>query len=168
MRRGSDGERRGGETYLCTGFHLADQERDACRRDALEEGLGLLWVLEQPRFRFLERLARAALDHVGHERPGGTAEADEGDAAREAVTCEGDGVEDVLEPRRDAVCLEILHIFGDVEGFGEDGAGVHEYLHTHGLGDDEDVREDDGGVDKVWIVVDGLEGDLGCELWVLA
>ena len=156
-----------GRRYLCAGGHLADQESDAGVGDEREERVGRLGVLEQPRLGFLEGLARATLDHVGHERPGCAAEADEGDAAREAVAGEGDGVVHVLEAFADAIGLEVLHVFGDVEGFGEDGAGVHEDLHAKGLGDDEDVGEDDGGI-KLWIAVDGLQGDLCRELWILA
>ena len=158
----------GERMYLCTGFHLADQEIYACVRDELEECLGLGGVFEQPGFRLLERLVPAALDHVRHERPGGTAEADERDAAGEAGACQGDGVVHVLEPFVYTVRLQILHVFGDIERFREDGAGVHEHLHAHGLGDDEDVGEDDGGIDKAWITIDGLQGDLCCELWILA
>ena len=167
VRGRRDGEKETG-TDLCTGVHLTDQEIDACRRDALEERFRLVWVLEQPSFRFLERLARAALDHVGHEGPGGTTEADERDAAVEALACEGEGVVDVLEPFCDAICLQILHVLGDVEWCCEDRAGVHEDLHAHGLGDDEDVRKDDGRIDKAGIAIYGLQCDLRCEFRVLA
>ena len=125
-------------------------------------------VLEEPRFRFLEGLARSSLDHVRHERPGRTAETNERNAASEAFAGQGDGVVHILKPFFHTIGLQILHVFRDIERFREDGAGVHEYLHAHGLRDDEDVREDNGSIDQVWITIDGLQCDLCCELWILA
>lgn len=154
--------------YLCAGFYLANQEIYACGRDELEECLGLIGVLEKPCLRFLECLARASLDHVRHERPRGTAKADERNATSEAFACEGDGVVDVLEPFRYTICLQSLNVFRAIERFSEDGARFHEHLHAHGLGDDEDIREDDGSINKVWITIDRLQGDLCCKLWILA
>ena len=154
--------------YLCTSFHLANQEIYARRRDELEECLGLFRVLEQPGLRFLQRLVAASLDHVRHESPGSTAEADERDTASKAVACQSDGVVYVLKPFLYTIWLQILHVFGDIEWFREDRTRVHEHLHAHGLGDDKDVREDDSSIDQVWIAIDGLQGDLCCELWILA
>ena len=116
----------------------------------------------------MERLAGAAFDHVRHERPRGATKADEGDAPGETGAREGDGVVHVLQPVADTVCVQLCHVCGDVERLREDGAGVHEDLHAEGLRDDEDVGEDDGGINQAWIMIDGLEGDLCRELWVLA
>ena len=42
--------------------------------------------------------------------------------------------------------------------------GQHLHRHAHGLRDDEDVAEDDGGVDEVGVAVDRLEGQGGRNL----
>ena len=42
--------------------------------------------------------------------------------------------------------------------------GQHLHRHAHGLRDDEDVAEDDGGVDEVGVAVDRLEGQGGRDL----
>lgn len=40
--------------------------------------------------------------------------------------------------------------------------------HAHGLGDDEDVGEDDGGVDQAGVALNGLEGQGRGDLGVAA
>ena len=48
---------------------------------------------------------------------------------------------------------------------GEGGAffGQHLDRHAHGLRNDEDVAEDNGGVDEAGIAVDGLQGQGRCD-----
>ena len=51
-----------------------------------------------------------------------------------------------------------------VERLGEERAWVHLDGHAHGLRDDEDVAEDDGGVQEARVPPDGLQGYFGGEL----
>lgn len=39
----------------------------------------------------------------------------------------------------------------------------HDNLHAHGLGYDEDVGEDDGGIDEPRVAINGLEGEIGSD-----
>ena len=83
---------------------------------------------------------------------------------------ERDGLVDVVELFFDVmlVCgqVVVLGIGGRGERAREGGTlfGQHLYRHAHCLRDDEDVAEDDGGVDEVGIAVDRLEGQGGRDL----
>jgi hypothetical protein len=61
-----------------------------------------------------------------------------------------------------------LSVVWRLEWLWEVGSLLVDHLddHTHGLRDDQNVGEDDGGIDKAFITFDGLEsqgrGDLGC------
>ena len=152
-------------THLRAGLDLADEEVDADVGDAVEERLGLGGVLEEPRLALLERLRAAALDHVREERPGRAAEADEGHLARERGARARDRGVDVPELLVDVDVLgEALDVRGRDERVGEVRARVHLHLHAHRLRDDEDVGEDDRGVDEPGEPPDRLEGDLHREL----
>jgi hypothetical protein len=63
------------------------------------------------------------------------------------------------------VLAQACKIRGRVERGGERGCRVHENLHAHGLRDDKDVAEDDGGVEQTRIPPDRLEGNLAREGW---
>lgn len=64
-------------TYLRASFDLPDQKVHTYIGDALQERFGFLGVLEQPSFGKLESLASPSLNHVCHERPWRTAEANQ-------------------------------------------------------------------------------------------
>lgn len=126
-------------------------------------------VLVAPRLGLLPRAAPTALDHVAKEGPRAGAEADEGDLALEAVARLGDGGVDVLELVEDvdvAVEEAALGVLRVAERVGEvrAEAGEHLDVEAHGLRDDEDVGEDDRGVEESVEAADGLEGDLACEV----
>ena len=59
---------------------------------------------------------------------------------------------------------QLLDVRGGDERVGEVRSGVHLHLHAHRLRDDEDVAEDDGGIDEPGVPPDGLEGDFFREL----
>ncbi len=102
----------------------------------------------------------AALDHVGGQGPGAAGEADQGHAAVERAADGGDRVEDVAQ---------LVHV-GHGEG-ADVGLGAHGLLEpgalterevqaqAHGVGDGEDVGEEDGRVERV--ALQRLQGDFG-------
>lgn len=75
-----------------------------------------------------------------------------------------DGGKDVAEflVHVDALA-QARDVRGRVERRGEGRRGVHEDFHAHRLRDDEDVAEDDRGVDEAQVPPYGLERDLARE-----
>lgn len=61
-------------------------------------------------------------------------------------------------------------VLGCLEGLREMRALLvdHNDLHTHRLWNDEDVGEDDGGIDEACVAFDGLEGERGSNFWAAA
>ena len=158
-------------THLGAGVDLADQEVDAYVRDAIEERLALVRMLEQPRLGLLEGLGPTSLDHVREEGPRCAAEADERDLAAEPVPRTRNSSKDVIELLLHVdVLAQARDVCGRVERSGEGGGGIHEDLHAHGLRDDEDVAEDDGGVDEARVPPYWLKRDLarkrGCPTYL--
>jgi len=77
------------------------------------------------------------------------------------VSGDGDGVVHVAESLVDGHGgVDALDVLEGAQGVGEAGALAFEHLHLEAerLGDDEDVGEDDGGV-QLGEAVDGLHGD---------
>lgn len=150
---------------LRASLDLANEEVNADVRDAHEERLALLGVLKQPCLRLCVRPARLAFDHIREERPRCAAEANERDLACELVPCARDRSKDVAELLVDVdVRAQARNIYGSVERCGEERARVHLDGHAHRLRDDENVAEDDRGVEKSRISPDGLQGHFGGEL----
>ena len=159
---------------LGTGLDLQGQVLDADLGNLLEEGLGGLGILVDPRLALLVRLGAAALGHVAEQGPGGAAEADEGDAPLELLAGHGDGLVDVVELGGDVDLLLhdlfVLAVVRAAQGLREVRAELVDHLdhHAHGLRDDEDVGEDDGGVDQAGEALNGLQGQGGGDLGVAA
>lgn len=128
-----------------------------------QQPLGLLRMPVDPSLALGEQLGAAALHHVAEEGPGGAAEADERDSAGQLRPRQGNGLVDVAEPVSDVDGLlqdsPVLGVGGGLEGVGKVRALLvhHLNLHAHGLGNDEDVGEDDGGVEQAGIPFDGLQ-----------
>lgn len=77
--------------------------------------------------------------------------------------------EDVAELRVDVdVRAQAGDVRGRVQRLGEERARVHLDGHPHRLGDDEDVAEDDRGVEEACVSPNGLQRHLGGELWCAA
>ena len=153
-------------SHLSACVDLADEEVDADVCDTCKELLGLLRMLEQPRLGLLERFGPASFHHVREQRPRRAAEPDKRDLAGEPVPRSCDGSKDVAEL---LVHVDVLAQARDirrrVERGGERRRGIHEDLHAHGLRDDKDVAEDDGGVEQARIPPDWLERDFAREGW---
>lgn len=118
-----------------------------------------------PEYPFLaldEELGATTLDHVAEQGPGSTAEANERHSALELLTGQGDGLVDVVQLLGDVHIprehLGVLAIVGRLKGVWEVRALLVDHLndHAHGLGDDKNVGEDDGGVKQAIEAVDGL------------
>lgn len=75
------GPGQGQPIYLSASLDLESEILDTELRDLLEERLGLLRVLVDPRLALLEQLGAAALNHVAEQCPWGSAEAKQGHAA---------------------------------------------------------------------------------------
>ena len=160
--------------YLCSRLDLQGQVLDAQVGDLGQQRPGLVGVLIDPGLALGEELGAAALDHVAEEGPGGAAEADERDAAGELAARDGDGLVDVAELPGDVdVARQQLAVLGVGRGGQRVREGrallVHHLdLHAHGLRDDQDVREDDGGVQQPGVALDGLQGQRRGHLRVAA
>jgi hypothetical protein len=75
-----------------------------------------------------------------------------------------DGGKDVVEFLVHVdVLAETRDIFGRVEWRGEGRGGIHKDFHPHRLRDDEDVTEDDRGIDETQVPPYRLESDLARE-----
>lgn len=172
MAKVIDPDKRG--HYLSASLDLQSQVLDAQLRDLLQQSLGLLGILVDPRLDLLEQLSTAALNHVAQQRPWGTGESEQGDTAVELLAGEGDGLVDVVQllGHVDVALHElgVLAVAGRAQRVGEVGALLVDHLdrHAHGLGDDEDVGEDDGGVDQAGVALNGLEGQGRGDLGVAA
>jgi hypothetical protein len=158
-----------GETHLCTSSHLHGKVlcRDLC--DLLQDRLCALRLLVQPSLALLPRLAPTSLDHVSKQRPRTRAEPNERDSAVERLASEGNRRKDVLELLEHVrlviqdPLLRIRNVQQRLREVGPDSA-EHLDLHAHRLGYDEDVAEDDGGVQEAIVAADGLHRDLAGQL----
>ena len=140
---------------------MADEKVDAYVCDAIKERLALLRILEQPRFGLLEGLGPTSLNHVREERPRRAAESDEWDLTAEPVPRTRDSSKDILKFLLHVdVLAQARDVCRRIERSGEGGGGIHEDLHAHGLRHDENVAEDDGGVDEARVPPYRLKRDL--------
>ena len=101
----------------------------------------------------------AAFDHVAGESPGSSGETQNGDCGADFADDAANGFREkggfdfgVEEP-------QLVYIAFGANGLGEIGAGISEFeFEAHGFGGDENVRENDDGVDTE--EVKGLKRDL--------
>lgn len=150
--------------YLGASFNLPDEEVNTNVGNAHDQSFRFLRILEDPSLRLLQGFTSASLDHVREEGPGRTAEANQGTSALEPLPRQGDGVKDISELLIYIHHLpEFLDIRRGVEGVRERRTGVHQNLHAHCLRNDEDVAEDDRGIEQPCVPPDRLPGNLCCE-----
>lgn len=133
--------------------------------------LRFLRILVDPSLHLSKQLRAAALNHVAEKRPRSTTEANQRHPARQLLPRKRNGLVDVVELGSDvdlaAENLFVLSIKRVLERVREVRSLLvhHLDLHAHGLGDDEDVGEDDGGVHQALEPLDRLQrqggGDLG-------
>lgn len=140
----------------------------------LKQRLGLLGILVDPRLSLLEDLGTSPLDHVAKQRPGSAAEANQGNTTRQLLAGQRDGLVHVVQLLGDVDVplhhLSVLSVLGGPEGIGEMGPFLVDHLdgHPHGLGDDQDIREDNGGIYEASESLNGLESQGGGDLGVPA
>lgn len=153
----------GRRPYLSTGLHLKSQVVYTDISNLGQELLRLLRVLVDPCLDLGEKLGPAPLDHVAKERPRGAAEANQGNPASQLLPRQGDCLVDVVElggnVHLSAEHLLVLPVRWALQRVGEMGTLLvhHLHLHAHGLGNDEDIGEDDGGVQQALEALDGLQ-----------
>lgn len=133
--------------------------------------LRFLRVLVNPSLDLSKQLRAAALNHVAEKRPRRTTEANQRHSARQLLPRQGNGLVDVVELSShidlSAENLFVLSVERVLERVREVRSLLvhHLDLHAHGLRDDEDVGEDDGGVQQALESLDRLQrqggGDLG-------
>lgn len=136
--------------------------------------LCLLGVLVDPRLALSEQLGPAALDHVAEQGPGRAAKANEGNTSRKLLPGEADGLVHVVQLAGyvDGALhhLVVLRVGGGLKRLREVRSFLIHHLdnHPHGLRDDQDIREDNGGVEEPGEALDGLQGQGRGDLGVAA
>mmetsp|Transcript_160309 Transcript_160309/g.514385 ORF Transcript_160309/g.514385 Transcript_160309/m.514385 type:complete len:262 (+) Transcript_160309:640-1425(+) len=126
----------------CTGVELVDQVLHNDVAQARHQLLGLLWVKVEPLLGSVEAGDCATLDHVAHERPRSTAEADNRHIVVTALAGPKDGVEHIAEGRRDIwfhVELGQIRRGLDCELELRTLGRLHVARHAHRDGDHQDV-----------------------------
>ena len=142
--------------------------------DLSQELLGLLGILVDPCLDLREQLGTSALDHVTEQCPGSSTEAYQGHLALELLACQCDSIINVAQLSSDVDVLgenlAVLSVIGALERVREVRALLVDHLnsHAHGLRNNEDIREDDGGIDEACEAADRLEGDFCCNFGVAA
>ena len=136
-------------------------------RQLVEQGVHGLRVVVEHGLGLAEVLARAALDHVGGQGPGAAGEADQ---RHPAVQFAADGAHRIHHVAQ--VLLRVGNRQGlDVRGAGDDLlearslAGLEVQALPHGMGDGQDVGEEDRRV-QLRVAVQRLQGDFAGELGV--
>lgn len=143
-------------------------------RNLVQQLLRLLRIAVNPLLALRKELSTSALDHVAEQRPGRAAEANQRHAPGQLLPGERDGLVHVPELGLDvhfpAHHLAVLAVAGVLERVWKVRALLLQHLddHSHGLGDHEDVGEDDGGVEEAGVALDGLEGDCRSDLGIAA
>ncbi len=140
------------EPYLSPGLDLEGEVINTDVGNLVQQLLGLLRILVDPRLALRKELGATSLDHVAEQGPGRTAEANQGNPASQLLPGERDGLVDVVQLVGDVDrSVEdglVLAVGGRLQGVREVRALLVHHLdhHAHGLRDDEDVGEDDGGI----------------------
>lgn len=143
-------------------------------RNLGQQLLRLLRISVNPRLDLSKQLGATSLNHVTKQRPGRATEPNQGDLASELRPRQSNRIVHIAQLGADIDLalhhLLVLSIRGGLERVGEVRALLVDHLdgHAHGLRDDEDVGEDDGGVDEAGIAADGLESDFGGDFGIAA
>lgn len=136
----------------------------------LQQRLRLLRILINPRLALLEQLRSTALRHVTEQRPRSATEANERHAAIQLRPRHGDGLVHIVQLLGHIAMtvqnLAVLAVIRALERAREVRALLVDHLdrHAHGLGNHENVGEDDGGVDEAGEALDWLESQGRCDL----
>ena len=137
--------------------------------ESLQKLRGRLGKAIDPLFNLGKQLAPSAFDHVAEQRPGRATEANQWHPPLKSHSREGDCLIDVIEVLRKVHRAvhnpEIPSIRRGQRG-GEMRSLLIDHLHRHPhrLWDDQDIREDDGGIDESSIAIDGLQRQCACYL----
>lgn len=151
-------------------MHLSNEVLCADLGDLAQDGFGVLRVVVSPLLDLLPSLATPTFHHIPKQRPRSRAEPNQRHLAVQRLAGQSNRREDVLELLKDvglAVEDALLGVLDRFERVGEVRSYAAEHLdfHAHGLRDDEDVGEDDGGVEQARVATDGLHRELAGECW---
>src|SRR6266481_410785 len=152
---------------MCPGRELRVEVADERVGDPGQQPMRQVLVGEDQRLCLLEAARGLPFDHVGGERPGSAAEADQGDAAVQALQRRADRFHDVPEVALRVGHPQLVDVRRRAQGLRELRPLVfQDELHAHRFGHHQDVAEEDGGVDAE--DVHRLDGDLRRQIGRLA
>ena len=100
-------------------------------REDLEQRVAGFRMLVEPPLGLGQGLGAAALDHVGHQGPGGASEPNQGNLALQLVTCHCDGIKDVLERYPNVGNDERFDVVWCGQRFVKCGPHSRFHLHQH-------------------------------------
>lgn len=147
---------------------------DANIRNLVQQLLRLLGVFVDPSLAVLEQLRATTFNHVAEQGPWRSAETNQRHSACQLLPCQGDTLVNVaqfLGNVNTAVhYLPILLVLWGSQRIGEVRSLAFQHFnnHAHGLGNDEDVGEDNGGVDEAGKPIDWLQGQGGSNFGIAA
>lgn len=157
--------------YLCACFNLEREIFDTDFGDLLQQVLACLWISIDPCFRFDEQLAATTFHHVTEQGPWRSAEADQWDPPLELMPCQSNSLVDIIQlPGNIDLFLHhsfVLAICWRLERLWEMWSLLVNHLngHAHGLRDDKNVGENDGGVNETSEALDRLQGQRRRYFW---
>lgn len=150
---------------MSAGKDLTDKEIGTNIRNTPQQLMTRLGVLVQPALTLLKRLASPTFTHVRHQRPGGTAEPNQGHPSIQSLPGKRDRLKYISQLFLHIDILpETLDVIRCNERIGKDRTArrFHEDFQAESLRDNKDVAEDDGGV-EAGVTVNRLESKGRCE-----
>ncbi len=153
---------------LRTGQDLTIEVAGHRLRQLVQQGMHGLGVVVEHGLALAEVLRRAALDHVGGQRPGATGEADQWRATIELAADGAHGIHHVAKillgigNRQRLDVGQAADLLAEARPF----AGLEVQPLAHGIGDGEDVGKENRRVD-LRIAIQRLQGNLARQLRIL-
>lgn len=132
--------------------------------NSVQQCLRLLGVFVDPSLAVLEQLRATTLNHVAEQSPWSATETNQRNSASQLLSRQSNSLVHVTQflsdVNRAVHHLAVLLVLWGAQRVGEVRSLALEHLnyHAHGLGDDEDIGEDNGSVDETSKAIDWLEG----------
>lgn len=133
----------------------------------MQKRFGSIRIFVDPRLDFFENLTPTALDHITEQRPGRTTKANQRHSPRQLLPRQRNSLVDIFQLGRYVYIFLhdgfVLRVLWALQGRGKMRSLFveHHNLHAHCLRDNEDIREDDGGIYESGEAFNGLEGEGG-------
>lgn len=157
--------------YLSSSLDLANKIVGADLRHTLEQPMRQLLLAPEPAFGLGEAFAPSSFNHISQKCPRCAREADERHLTLQAMACERDSFVDIVEL---VVHIEMLATLEQCFGIliaAERGREVwpcarqHLDGHSHGLGHNKNIAENDRRVKQARVSSDRLQSDFASKLW---